>query len=110
MSSPTHYEIEEIEKVDDLCAFRGVAQLGLGVPFFLSPPCQASEAGGVELGLKYLRRRRSVDIRTMPQREVTEIRSLRYDHFQSDERMEEIVSGHSPYSSGGFMRFTCLGL
>ena len=29
---------EEIEKVDDLCAFRGVAQLGLGVPFFLSPP------------------------------------------------------------------------
>jgi len=30
---------EEIEKVDDLCAFRGVAQLGLGVPFFLSPPC-----------------------------------------------------------------------
>jgi len=39
MSSPTHHEIEEIEKVDDLCAFRGVAQLGLGVPFFLSPPC-----------------------------------------------------------------------
>jgi len=38
MSSPTHHEIEEIEKVDDLCAFRGVAQLGLGVPFFLSPP------------------------------------------------------------------------
>ena len=38
MSSPTHYEIEEIEKVDELCAFRGVAQLGLGVPFFLSPP------------------------------------------------------------------------
>jgi len=49
MSSPTHYKIEEIEKVDDLCAFRGVAQLGLGVSFFLSPPYVWSKEGAEDI-------------------------------------------------------------